>query len=649
MPPSSSPPVAGVSVSRASLGRFARTMFLVWAPITAIGWFAGIAEIASRGLVDRGLPHAARFALVRALGPALATGFAVGLWCGVLGAVLLAVCRNATRERRTTGLLTLFGGLIALVAISRRFPEWKALADSAAYTGEAVSVWFGIVLLGVANFIQATLPVRLQTISVVGFGAVLAAFPLALLEARIFRRSPPESPPRPRPVLAGIAAAFVGVTIAAIPAVSPPRAQAPLPPIILISIDTVRRDHMSVYGYERPTTPNLEDLAREGALAQQFIAVSPWTLPTHATILTGLPPAMHGLTAHNAKLVRRTPLVAETLKDRGYRTGAVVTSTLLSPTYGFAAGFDKYEINISIDGQQAADRVRRWLVADAKTPNFLFLHLFDAHYPYTPPPPFLGRFGPVDEYMQQKQAGNFFDFARWVETRRETRMPTVVSRYDEGILYVDHVLGLFFTELKKYKVYDRAWIFVVADHGEEFFDHGGMGHSVTLYEELVRVPFIVKAPGGACGGSTIASGQIEQADLAAMLLDAATTDPASLACDETTGAPALVARHATASPVISETRTFGPLRFGARTPARKMLSPAKYRKVHMEAEHGYQLFDLANDPGETADVYAPGAAPELERALESAFRSEVDDATPAKKQRLDPQTIEVLKSLGYIQ
>lgn len=500
-------------VVRASLGRFARTAVFVAAIGAAIGWFTGLAEVSSRGLLDRALPIAARFALVRSLGPALATGLTIGMWAGLLGAALHAACRDAHRERRTLGLLMLLGGLVAFVAMARRFPAWKALADSAAYTGEAVGVWFGIVMLGVANFVQATLPVRLKTISVVGMGATLAAFPIALLESRIFRRPSPATPSMPTrrgPVLAWAASAFLGITVAAIAVVSPPRVKSDLPPVILISIDTLRRDHMSVYGYERPTTPNLEDLARDGAVAQQFIAVSPWTLPTHATMLTGLSPARHGLTAHNARLAKRSPLVAETLKDRGYRTGAVVTSTLLAPTYGFASGFDKYEFNVSLDAQQAADRLRRWLIADAKTPNFLFLHVFDVHYPYTPPPPFLGRFGPVDEYMQTKQEGNFFDFAKWVETRRQTRMPTVVNRYDEGILYVDHVLGLFFTELKKARIYDRAWIFVVSDHGEEFFEHGGMGHSVTLYEELVRVPFIVKAPGNACGGSTIAAGQIEQ-------------------------------------------------------------------------------------------------------------------------------------------
>lgn len=632
-----------------SLGRFARTAVIVAAPIAAIGWFGGLAEISSRGLIDRALPVAARFALVRSLGPALATGLTIGVWAGLLGVALHAACRDIRRERRTLGLLVLFGVLIALVAMARRFPAWQALAETAAYTGKSVSVWFGIVLLGAANFIQATLPVRLKTISVTGMAVVLAAFPIALLESRIFRRPTPVSPARPRTAIAWVAAAFLGVTVAAIAIVSPPRSTSDMPPIILISIDTLRRDHMSVYGYERSTTPNLEDLARDGAVTQEFIAVSPWTLPTHATMLTGLSPAQHGLTAHNARLAKRAPLVAETLKNRGYRTGAVVTSTLLSPTYGFASGFDKYEINISLDAEQAADRIRRWLTADANTPNFLFLHLFDVHYPYTPPPPFLGRFGPVDEFMQRKQVENFFDFVRWVDTRRQTRRPSVVNRYDESVLYVDHVLGLFFTELKKFKVYDRAWIFVVSDHGEEFFEHEGMGHSVTLYEELLRVPFIVKAPGNACAGSTISSGQIEQAALASMLLDAATTDPAALACDEVTGAPSIVARHATVAPVVSETRTFGPLRFGARTPTRKLLSPARYQKVYMESEHGYQLFDLASDPGETNDIYARGAAPELETAIESAYRAEADHATDTKTQRLDPQTIEVLKSLGYIQ
>ncbi|MCL4235491.1 MAG: sulfatase [Deltaproteobacteria bacterium] len=636
-------------IARASLGRFARTALLVAAPIAAIGWFAGLAEISSRGLLDRALPVAARFALVRSLGPALATGLTIGFWAGLIGVALHATCRDARRERRAFAMLLLLATLVAGLAIARRFPAWKALADSAAYTGEAVGVWFGIVLLGVANFIQATLPVRLKTICVAGMGVTLAAIPVAMLESRIFRRSIPARPTRPRSALAWASAGFLGITVAVIAVVSPPYAKAPLPPIVLISIDTLRRDHMSVYGYERPTTPNLEDLARDGAIAQQFIAAAPWTLPTHASMLTGLSPAQHGLTAHNARLARHAPLVAETLKDRGYRTGAVVTSTLLSPTYGFSSGFDKYEINIALDAEQAADRLRRWLTAGANAPNFVFLHVFDVHYPYTPPPPFLGRFGPVDEYMQSKQEGNFFDFVRWVDKRRQTRMPSVVNRYDESVLYVDHVLGLFFTELKKHKVYDRAWIFVVSDHGEEFFEHDGMGHSVTLYEELVRVPFIVKAPGGACAGSTIATGQIEQIALAAMMLDAATTDPATLACDEATGAPSIVARHATAHPVISETRTFGPLRFAARTPAQKLLSPARYQKVQLEAEHGYQLFDLVADPGETSDLYAKGAAPDLERAIESAFRGEAESVTDTKTQRLDPQTIEVLKSLGYIQ
>jgi MFS family permease len=147
---------------RALIGRFARTAILVCAVFSLVGWGAGLWDVARHQYAERAMPHMARFAFVRALGPVVAMGLVAGLWAGLLATLSRWANRNARRERRTTGIALLLLALAALIAIARRYPMWAHMAQNAGYTGQSVNVWLGAIMLGVGEYVQSTLVVRVE-------------------------------------------------------------------------------------------------------------------------------------------------------------------------------------------------------------------------------------------------------------------------------------------------------------------------------------------------------------------------------------------------------------------------------------------------------------------------------------------------------
>ncbi|GAG34965.1 unnamed protein product, partial [marine sediment metagenome] len=253
--------------------------------------------------------------------------------------------------------------------IFRQFPHWKILAANAAYDGRNVPLVLGVIFLATMHVVQATLFERLCWISVFGLAVVLAAFPAAFFERRLFRGEPAFRKARRWPDRIGILFLVLNLLVAGrFAAGKAPEAPEGSPPVFFISVDTVRADHLSVYGYARQTCPNLEALAADGVVVEQHISQAPWTLPAHATMFCGLPPGEHGVTTQARAFSPSTPLFPEVLKERGYRNGAIVSSLLLSPTFGYAPGFDKYEMNIEFSGEEVVQKGLRWLFASKKTP-----------------------------------------------------------------------------------------------------------------------------------------------------------------------------------------------------------------------------------------------------------------------------------------
>ena len=260
-------------------------------------------------------------------------------------------------------------------------------------------------------------------------------------------------------------------------------------PVVLISIDTLRADHLPAYGYKGVETPALDGLRRDGVLFERAYSTTPLTFPSHTTLLTGVLPAVHGVRDNvgyklDAAKVQRgeMPFLPAILKRAGYATGGAVSAYVLQGKTGLSTGFDFYEDGIEFrtgtglgglqrPGSETLRLSRDWLRSVKDKPFFFFFHIYEPHSPYTPPEPYASRY-PL--------------------------------KYDGEIATADHIVGDLIDELKALGVYDRAIVVLLSDHGEGLGDHGEEEHGVLLYEEAIHVPLILKLPRAQKAGGTTA-------------------------------------------------------------------------------------------------------------------------------------------------
>ncbi len=277
--------------------------------------------------------------------------------------------------------------------------------------------------------------------------------------------------------------------------------QKKLPNIILLSIDTLRADRLGAYGYKRPTTPNIDAFAKESSVFLNAVTAAPWTLPSHLSMLTGLYPSVHGVSrSRGQRLAKDIPLLAEVLKKQGYKNFAYTAGGYLSAAYGFDRGFDEYfpkkhrklsgdkGFNSTISRTQA--RIEEF---HGKEPFFIFMHTYDVHCPYTPPEPYFSQFKSEGaEFITPNRCGN-------PSYNNMNLTPAnglfLSDRYDGAVRWVDDLFGNFFRFLKEKNILEDTVVIITSDHGEEFFEHGRIGHQSSLYRELLMVPLIVKVPG----------------------------------------------------------------------------------------------------------------------------------------------------------
>jgi len=413
------------------------------------------------------------------------------------------------------------------------------------------------------------------------------------------------------------------------------------PDIILISIDTLRPDHLGCYGYDRPTSPNIDRFRRDAVLFRTTIAAAPSTLPSHASLFTSLAPQHHGA-SHTGRIPLAPSLVtiAEVLRDSGYETAAIVGGGQLAPEWGLTQGFETYEMAWDETFEQIAGRAADRIARRTRRPLFLFLHTYQIHHPYMP--------DVLDLERVHRAAGSELPFA--IEPARLAEMNEglipysaqdrdhVVALYDGEIAGMDRGMGDLVAELKRLGMYDRALILFTSDHGEEFGEHGFLGwHSHTLFEELLRVPLLMKLPDGRRAGTEI-GGVMRSLDIAPMILEAAGlpahpqfrqfTLAGALARGQTRAVPALLWMEP--SPGTTHSRD------GIRTDRWKLSED--------------RLYDLVGDPQETRDVARE--VPEVARRL-AAERTSMRNArrAPGKGPAITPsqETIDSLRALGYVQ
>ncbi len=422
------------------------------------------------------------------------------------------------------------------------------------------------------------------------------------------------------------------------------------PNVLLITLDTTRADHVSPSGYERDTTPNLSRLAADGVTYTRAYSVSSWTLPAHASLFTGKYPSSHGAShdpegplvlsagldgasAEDRKKFRifrargvgrdeRT--LAELLSAAGYRSAGIVGGPWLKQVFGLSRGFSHWdEDNISsAAGRRASDvgdRAIAWLdTVPADAPFFLFLNFFDAHMPYEPPRWLL------EGFLGDPHAARGSD--RDAELRR--------ASYDAEILYADMNLGRVIEALKHSRRYDDTLILVAGDHGELLGEHALYGHPARLYEELTRIPAVVKYP-ERHGSGRRSDAPIQLLDLFALVLDQAGVAVPPGVQGQKPGEikhPILTEE----SPAFAGDEALRAYYDGSL----KLLSGSNGTR---------RLYDLASDPHEQHDLAAerPARVAELEAALQRTIASLPAPSGFDAAGTVDRETQDALRALGY--
>jgi arylsulfatase A-like enzyme len=408
------------------------------------------------------------------------------------------------------------------------------------------------------------------------------------------------------------------------------------PLVVVYLVDALRADHLPLYGYSRDTAPELTRFASDAVVFDQAIASSSWTKPSVASLFTSLLPREHGCVRFFSPLGPGLVTLAERLHERGYATGGVVENPFLgAKSMQFDQGFDLFEVPPSRHAGLVVDAALAFLDARRGQPTFLYAHAMDTHVPYLPPSPFDRLFPPLPE-PGRGAARPFSDYREPADRDR------IIGQYDGAIAYGDQEFGRFLEGLRERGLYDRAMIVFLADHGEELFDHGGWDHGRTLFDELVRVPLVVKYPRGREAGRRVAR-QVQLVDVL----------PTILKTQGIPEPPGIVGRsldesfHATGPerPAVLETSYYEHVVYGART------SEAKYVRDFHPANVKV-FFDLRRDPGERQGTEGMLGAQDLKRVADAYMysglhsRVRVDGADDYDLQLRTTGRVEVVGRVG---
>ncbi|PYQ10620.1 MAG: hypothetical protein DMH00_10565 [Acidobacteria bacterium] len=467
--------------------------------------------------------------------------------------------------------------------------------------------------------------------------------------------------------LFGVAVVFAGGRDrAASPVVS--EKNHPVHRIFFLSIDTLRADAISALRPAAPATPQLDSLAADSVVFTRAYSPAPWTLPTFSTLMTGVTPLVHGVRKFEDRIPTVLPTLAERMREAGYTTAAFGDQLFLHPQHGISRGFQTYELSPrddyggslgtrilgwafparfrrALDTTQITDLTVGWLRRHAHDDFFLWLHYFKPHGPYEPLPPYRPKGEPPP--------GMGFRFSADNEIRTGALVIPVAQRpwvrklYEGELRYVDDSVGRVLAELKHLGIYDDTLIVFVSDHGEEFWEHDGRAHGHTFYDELLRVPLFVKLPGQGLRvhrNELVCTGSVYPTflDLAGIPRQADATSYASLL--PLLGGPGGPFEE---SPVLSAT----PLYYEDRESV--VFGEMKY--IRSLVTNREQLYDLKDDPRELHNL----TGTPTERLVQArAILAAATKSSEALRERygirgpssfeLDPQTLEQLRSLGYV-
>jgi arylsulfatase A-like enzyme len=609
----------------------------------------------------------ATIALAFALNVAISPGIQYGstrLWLAGLGFVILSAA--AVRSRRWMDRAGLLTNYWVISGILLGLGQYFALADmaTAVQLGARLGIWsilLGLVLLvtvGLAVWIGSNGRLaanRWITAASIGSAAGLAAVSFALSFG----------------------------SQAEVHAAAPVLASTTRPNVVLIVMDTVRADHLSVLGYHRDTTPNLKNLAADSVVYTNGTSASDITITSHASLFTGMYPSWHGAycqppeAIYGRELSKQYPTLAELMQKNGYQTVGVAANLYLRSDFGLERGFEDFRIPRPVpmlpDGKAYLLRgvLRRGLSYAVDTaqfdrlyslgedidttlfstlerrskpnvPLFVFMNYMDAHFPYVPPAPYNASFpGRRPRITQQDLDQEQSTISHGRGEPPEYR-PHCVSQYDGGIAYIDAQVGKVVDWLKRANAYDNTMIVIASDHGESFGERHRVGHANSPYQNLLHVPLLIKYPHSTHRGPE--NSPVSLIDVAPTILTAAQAEVPKTMQGRNLADPS------DARPIYGETFPC-PVMLPPECPggcaAKTVIEwPMKY----ISSSNGKnELFDLSTDPSELRTLYVKQheRALELDAAL-GAWKRNLPTQTRQHKE-VDPEKLKQLKGLGYIQ
>ena len=416
--------------------------------------------------------------------------------------------------------------------------------------------------------------------------------------------------------------------------------------VVLVSLDTVRADHLGAYGYQRPTSPAFDRLAGRSLLFEDAISQAAWTLPAHGSMMSGLYPDELGVTHYPA--LRRLPDVNETLAERfslaGYATAGFVGGGFVSKHFGFDRGFDSY---VS-DGRRFEHNIEEtfdWLASVKRRRFFLFFHGYDAHRPYYS--------DDTDRKALGLPAGlphNRRGYCLGENRRRPDDLERVIDHYYASVRHGDRSLGYLLEEIERLGLSQKTVVMVTSDHGEEFYEHGNCDHVRFLYDETIRVPYLVHVPGRP--PRRVPTTVPASISVAATLLDLVGVRHAMPGVSLEPS----IAGHGQSFERIFAQATTRPGVFGSRGRTLALITGST-KLISYRDEGSLEAYDRSSDPGESSML--PDTHQAYDRAGELAAWSNAlielprperkAPAKPEEKNRKRKRLAEELRSLGYVE
>ena len=411
--------------------------------------------------------------------------------------------------------------------------------------------------------------------------------------------------------------------------------------LVVVILDALHAAHLSCHGYERATSPHADALAREGVLFTGARSQAAWTIPSVATLFTGLEQERHGVRYFNNVLDGSMPTLAEAFRAAGYETAAYVQNLLVNAEAGFARGFDRFEVYPGEARRLMPPATLKHLAEPPRRPRFTYVHFLPPHAPYAPPEEFATRFGAADGEVDGTEP-NIARMGRANPRPEHPKVRRLAALYDNHVAYADHLLGEVVRTVAAHGR-DSTAILFLSDHGEAFAQHGVLGHLWNVHEEIVHVPLILWAPGSPLRAGSLVNEPVWMPDLLPTLAEL-------FGLDVDDGLPGRSLAGLLEGGGAAATRV---LRLSALyegdVPRQRAIVFGRFKLVSPGGRRPIELFDLEADPGETRDVadahpvVAAALRAELASwAAEGLVRSGASDFKPDAAMQAE------LKALGYV-